>query len=219
MVLVGENGAGKTTLTKLLVRLYDPDEGVITWDGRDIRSMDVEELRDRIAVVVQDYAHFPVTIRENIAFGDLSKVDRDDTLLAVAREAGLGEVIEKLPYGLDTPLGKMLDGGTDLSEGQWQRLAIARALLRKPKAELVILDEPTAAIDPQSEYEILQALRGLTRGRMALIVSHRLSLARGADRVVVLQNGRIVEEGSHEELMALNGVYHSMFTRQASSYV
>jgi ATP-binding cassette subfamily B protein len=113
----------------------------------------------------------------------------------------------------------MLDGGTDLSEGQWQRLAIARALLRKPKAELVILDEPTAAIDPQSEYEILQALRELTRGRMALIVSHRLSLARGADRVVVLQNGRIVEEGSHEELMALKGVYYSMFTRQASSYV
>lgn len=219
VVLVGENGAGKTTLTKLLVRLYDPDEGVITWDGRDIRSMDVEELRDRIAVVVQDYAHFPVTIRENIAFGDLSKVDQNDTLLAVAREAGLGEVIEKLPYGLDTPLGKMLDGGTDLSEGQWQRLAIARALLRKPKAELVILDEPTAAIDPQSEYEILQALRELTRGRMALIVSHRLSLARGADRVVVLQNGRIVEEGSHEELMALKGVYYSMFTRQASSYV
>lgn len=218
-LLVGENGAGKTTVVKLLCRLYDPDEGEITWDGRDLRSLDIQQLRERIAVVVQDYAHFPVCARENIGFGDLSKVDDDAALLAVAREAGLGNTIEELPRGLDTPLGRMLEGGTDLSGGQWQRLALARALLRQPKAELVVLDEPTAAIDPQSEHKVLETLRGMAHGKMALIVSHRLSLARFADLIVVLDGGRVVEKGSHAELMALGGLYHTMFTRQASSYV
>ena len=219
VLLVGKNGAGKTTVTKLLCRLYDPDEGKITWDGRDLRSLDIQQLRERIAVVVQDYAHFPVSARENIGFGDLSKVDDNAALLAVAREAGLENSIKELPRGLDTPLGRMLEGGTDLSGGQWQRLAIARALLRQPKAELIVLDEPTAAIDPQSEYEVLETLRRMAHGKMALIVSHRLSLARFADWIVVLDGGRVVEEGLHAELMALGGLYHTMFTRQASSYV
>ena len=219
IALVGENGAGKTTLTKLLCRLYDPNQGEITWDGKDIRSLDIDQLRDRIAVVCQDYAHFPVTARENIGFGDLSKMDQDATLLTMAREAGLDKAVEQLPAGLDTPLGTMLEGGTDLSVGEWQRLAIARALLRTPKAQLMILDEPTAAVDPQSEHEVLETLRRLARGRMALIVTHRMPLARSADRIFVLQSGRIVEEGSHKDLMASKAVYYTMFTRQASSYL
>ncbi len=219
VVLVGENGAGKTTLTKLLCRLYDPDAGDITWDGRNLRSLDIHELRERIAVVVQDYSRFPVTARENIGFGDLSQLDDDGALLGVAREVGLEKTIEELPHGLDTPLGTMLEGGTDLSGGQWQRFAIARALLRQPKAELVVLDEPTAAIDPQSEHKVFEVLRTMAQGKMALVVSHRLSLARASDRIVVLDGGRIVEEGTHDELMAMRGLYHTMFTRQASSYV
>jgi len=219
VVLVGENGAGKTTLTKLLCRLYDPSQGEITWNGENIRSLDVGELRERIAVVCQDYAHFPVTARENIGFGDLSQMKNDVTLLTVAREVGLDRLVEELPASLDTPLGTMLEGGTDLSSGQWQRLALARALLRQPKAQLMILDEPTAAIDPQSEHEVLATLRRLARDKMALIVTHRMSLARSADRILVLEHGRIVEQGSHTELMSAMGVYYTMFTHQASSYL
>jgi len=219
VVLVGENGAGKTTLTKLLCRLYDPNQGEITWDGENIRSLDIGELRKRIAVVCQDYAHFPVTVRENIGFGDLSQMHHDATLLAVAGEVGLDRLVEALPDSLDTPLGTILEGGTDLSSGQWQRLALARALLRQPKAQLMILDEPTAAIDPQSEHEVLATLRHLARDKMALIVTHRMPLARSADRILVLKHGRIVEQGSHTELMSARGVYYTMFTRQASSYL
>ena len=219
VVLVGENGAGKTTLTKLLCRLYDPTQGEITWDGENIRSLDVGELRERIAVVCQDYAHFPVTARENIGFGDLSQMGHDATLWEVAQEVGLSKLLEELPASLDTPLGTMLEGGTDLSSGQWQRLALARTLLRQPKAQLMILDEPTAAIDPQSEHEVLATLRRLAHGKMALIVTHRMSLARSADRILVLEGGRIVEQGCHDELMSAQGVYYTMFTRQASGYL
>lgn len=150
VVLVGENGAGKTTLTKLLCRLYDPNQGEITWNGENIRSLDVGELRKRIAVVCQDYAHFPVTVRENIGFGDLSQMHDDATLLAVAGEVGLDRLVEALPANLDTPLGTILEGGTDLSSGQWQRLALARALLRHPKAQLMILDEPMQLSTPRA---------------------------------------------------------------------
>jgi ATP-binding cassette subfamily B protein len=216
LLLVGENGAGKTTLTKLMSRLYDPDAGEITWGGTNLKGVDIKELRERIAVVVQDYARFPVTARDNIGFGDLAKLHDDSTLLLAAQEVGLD--IAELPLGLDTPLSKMLDQGTDLSVGQWQKVAIARALLRQTKAELVLLDEPTAAIDPQSEHKILEILREFVGGKMAIVVSHRLSLARVAHRIAVLSGGRIVEQGTHAELMALGGRYCDMFTRQASSY-
>ena len=217
VLLVGENGAGKTTLTKLMSRLYDPDAGEITWGGTDLKCVDVKELRERIAVVVQDYSRFPVTARDNIGFGDLTKLHDDSTLLLAAQEVGLD--IAELPLGLDTPLSKMLEQGTDLSVGEWQKIAIARALLRHTKAELVLLDEPTAAIDPQSEHRILEILRKFVGGKMAIVVSHRLSLARIADRIAVLNSGRIVEQGTHAELMALGGHYYDMFTRQASSYI
>ena len=234
VALVGENGAGKTTLAKLLCRLYDPSEGAIYWNNQDLRSLDLTDLRSRIAVVMQDYARFPTSLRENVGWGYLPNLQADSAIQAVLQDAGIDQVVEELKQGLETPLGKQLENGMDLSGGQWQRLAIARALMRLPEAGLLVFDEPTAALDPKNEHEIYHIFKTIAQGRMAVVVSHRLALARLADRIIVLEHGEIIESGTHEELMQKGEQanidfpdgnlsemhrYYTMFTRQASSYV
>ncbi len=218
IALVGENGAGKTTLTKLMCRLYDPQWGKILWNGRDLRELDLTQLYSRIAVIMQDYARFPTTVRENVGFGYLPSMPDDTAVDNAIQKAEIVKVIANLPQGLETPLGKQLEGGVDLSEGQWQRIAIARSLMRLSSVKLLIFDEPTAALDPKTEHEIYQLFGTITSNKIAVVISHRLALAKLADRIIVLENGRIIETGTHEQLMAIGGQYHLMFTRQASNY-
>jgi len=219
LVLVGENGAGKTTLGKLLGRLYDPTSGTIAWNGKDLRSYSLAYVRSRIAVVMQDYARFPSTVRENVGFGDLLSLSDDSAINEAISEAGISAKVNSLAAGLETPLGKQLEDGIDLSGGQWQRIAIARALMRLSTAEMLIFDEPTAALDPKTEHEIYSIFRQIAAGKTTIVISHRLGLAKIADRIAVMENGKIAEIGTHDELIASNGIYCSMFTRQASSYI
>ena len=218
VAIVGKNGAGKSTLVKLLCRLYDPQEGSIVWSGTDIRSIDLETLRRNIAVVMQDFAQFPTTARENIGFGRLDRLHDDAAIASAAQSSGLTSLLESLPDTFETPLTKQLENGTELSRGQWQRIALARALFRRPQASLLILDEPTAAFDPDIEYEFYKLFREMARGKTAIFISHRLALARTADRIVVLDEGEIAEIGAHEELMQTDGQYSRMFKLQASGY-
>ena len=208
VALVGENGAGKTTLAKLLCRLYDPTEGRILWHGQDLRTLDLRELRSRITVVMQDYARFPATLRENIGWGYLPKLNEDNAIQTVLQEAGIDYLPDTLSHSLETPLGRQLEDGIDLSGGQWQRVAIARALMRLGTAELLVFDEPTAALDPKNEHEIYRIFQTIARGRMAVVVSHRLALAKLCDRILVLEQGQILESGTHQELMTLGERYY-----------
>ena len=219
LVLVGENGAGKTTLGKLLGRLYDPTSGTIAWNGQDLRSYSLAYVRSRIAVVMQDYARFPSTVRENVGFGNLLSLSDDTAINQAISESGIAAKVNSLEKGLETPLGKQLEDGIDLSGGQWQRIAIARALMRLSTAEVLIFDEPTAALDPKTEHEIYSIFRQIAVGKTTIVISHRLGLAKIADRIAVMENGKIAEIGTHNELIASNGIYCSMFTRQASSYI
>jgi ATP-binding cassette, subfamily B, bacterial len=218
-VIVGENGAGKTTLSKLICKLYPVNGGAIIWNGQNIADIDTQAWRAQIGVVFQDFARFPMTVRQNIGFGDLAAIDHDSKLLDVLGRVGLDEAVAGMANRLETPLTKQEDSGTELSGGQWQRLAIARAMLRDASTEILLMDEPTAALDPNTEHQVYQLLKTLASGKIALIVSHRLGLARIADNIVVLAQGEIVEQGSHAELMAMQGTYHRMFVNQASSYV
>lgn len=219
LVVVGENGAGKTTLGKLLGRLYDPTGGSIAWNGKDLRSYPLAYVRSRIAVVMQDYARFPSTVRENVGFGDLLSLSDDTAINEAISEAGIAAKVNSLEQGLETPLGKQLEDGIDLSGGQWQRIAIARALMRLSTAEVLIFDEPTAALDPKTEHEIYSIFRQIAVGKTTIVISHRLGLAKIADRIAVMENGKIAEIGTHDELIKLGEIYYSMFTRQASSYI
>ncbi len=219
LVLVGENGAGKTTLGKLLGRLYDPTGGSIAWNNKDLRSYPLAYVRSRIAVVMQDYARFPSTVRENVGFGNLLSLSDDTAINEALNEAGIAAKVNSLEQGLETPLGKQLEDGIDLSGGQWQRIAIARALMRLDTAEVLIFDEPTAALDPKTEHEIYSIFRQIAAGKTTIVISHRLGLAKIADRIAVMENGKIAEIGTHDELIESNGIYCSMFTRQASSYI
>jgi ATP-binding cassette subfamily B protein len=218
VVIVGENGAGKTTLAKLLCRLYAPSEGQVLLNGRDYRLIELDRFRREVAVLFQDFARFPATLRENIGFGNLGDVDNDASVRHAASQMGLTGLVTTLSKQLDTPLSKELEDGVELSGGQWQRVAIARALMRSD-AKLVIFDEPTASLDPRTEFEALSVFRRLVQTKTAVIISHRLALARIATTVVVMERGKIIERGTHAELMRTGGRYSEMFTRQASSYV
>ncbi len=216
VALVGRNGAGKSTVVKLLGRLYDPTSGQILIDGRDIRDYDPAELRRQIGVMFQDYATYQFSASENIGVGNVEQIDDLDAIRNAADRAGADAVIAKLPQGFQTTLGKWFEGGHQLSGGEWQKVALARAFMRD--AQILILDEPTAALDAQAEFELFSRIKELTAGRMALFISHRFSTARMADRILVLENGRLVEYGTHVELMNINGQYAGLFELQAASY-
>ncbi|MCT7958515.1 ABC transporter ATP-binding protein [Laspinema palackyanum] len=216
VALVGENGAGKTTLIKLLCRLYEPTKGKITFDNIDLRQLTTTDLRREISVVFQDYVHYNLTARENIGFGNIDLLSDDKQIVAAAQAAGAEVAIAKLPRGYDTTLGTQFDQGEELSIGEWQKVALARAFLRQ--SQIIILDEPTSALDAQAEFEVFEQFRQLTRGKTAILISHRLSTVKMADRIFVLKNGSIVESGSHWELLELGGTYTRLFEMQAKNY-
>lgn len=216
VAIVGANGSGKTTLIKLLLRLYDPDQGHIRLDGVDTRTVDPVQLRQQMAVVFQDYARYQLSARENIGVGRLDQLENLLQIRRAANQAGIDGALSHLPAGYATLLGRQFEGGCELSLGQWQRVAIARALLRD--APILILDEPTAAMDAQAEYELYQQLKELARDRMTILISHRFSTVRMADRILVLEDGKIVEEGTHATLLEQNTRYAYLFKLQAASY-
>ena len=216
VALIGENGEGKTTIVKLLTRLYDPVEGQVFLDGIDLRDYDLEDLYREIGVIFQDFMRYEMTARENIAVGRIDRMNDLELLRESAQKSMAADVLRKLPAGLEQMLGRRFDGGVDLSGGEWQKVALARAYLRD--AQVLILDEPTSALDARSEYEVFKRFAELTAGKMALFISHRFSTVRMADRIVVLENGRIAEEGDHDTLTSLGGRYAEMFELQAASY-
>ncbi|SDL83285.1 ABC transporter ATP-binding protein [Siphonobacter aquaeclarae] len=216
LALVGENGAGKTTLVKLLGRLYDPDEGQILLEGRDIREYDLAELRAHIGVIFQDYLRFQFSAGDNIAVGDILQRENQPVIERAAQQSLADDVISRLPGGYGQPLGRRFSGGVDLSGGQWQKVALARAYLRE--ADLLILDEPTSALDARAEYEVFQRFAELTKGKMAVLISHRFSTVRMADRILVLEGGKVLEIGTHEELIRHGGRYAELFELQAEGY-
>ena len=217
VVLVGLNGAGKTTLIKLLTRLYDPTEGVILLDGRDIREYDTAALYNMYGIIFQDFGKYAESARENITFGDINREHSDEAVRTAALQGNSDGFISELPNGYDTPLTRIFeDSGIELSGGQWQKLSVSRAFYKE--SEILILDEPTASLDALAEQEIFSQFRELARGKITIFVSHRLSSAVDADKIVVLEHGSVVEMGTHEELMNLGGKYHHLFTTQASRY-
>jgi ATP-binding cassette subfamily B protein len=224
VALVGENGSGKSTLAKLLAGLYSPASGLISWDGTDIATIDQSALSKKVAVIFQDFIRYHLDVASNIGFGNIAfgnigysdNGSRGPTLHEAARQAGADEFIGRLPKGYDTLLGPEFLGGVDLSVGQWQRIALARAFFRD--APLIILDEPTASLDAKAEHELFARIRTLLAGRTVLLISHRFSSVRAADRVYVLHEGRVVESGSHAELITAGGRYAEMYMMQAEAY-
>jgi ATP-binding cassette, subfamily B, bacterial len=216
IALIGQNGQGKTTIVKLITRLYDPTAGQVLLDGIDLREYSIEDLCQEVGVIFQDFMRYEMTARENIAVGRIEFLDDEKRIHAAAEKSLADGVIQQLVGKYDQMLGRRFEGGVDLSGGEWQKLALARAYLRE--AQILILDEPTAALDARAEFEVFQRFNELTRDKMALFISHRFSTVRMAERIIVLENGSIAEEGSHDSLMARGGTYAGMFELQASSY-
>jgi ATP-binding cassette subfamily B protein len=239
VAFVGENGAGKTTLTKLLARLYDPTEGRILLDGRDLREYDLASLRQAISVIFQDFVRYDMRFDENIGVGQIGDVATyldeiengqsasgkqtvsDDEpipmpITTAAEKSLASSLLPRFSEGYRQMLGRRFEGGVDLSGGEWQKVALARAYMRD--AQVLILDEPTAALDARAEYEVFLRFSELVAGRIAVIISHRFSTVRMADRIIVLKDGRLVEEGTHSELVAAGGLYAELFTMQAEGY-
>jgi ATP-binding cassette, subfamily B, bacterial len=217
LALVGQNGSGKTTLIKLLTRLYDPDRGRILLDGRDLREWDDATLRQRIGVIFQDFARYQMRVGENVGVGDVEHFE-DRARWQEAADMGMATpFIATLPAGFETQLGKWFRDGRELSGGQWQKIALARAFMRS-RADILVLDEPTAAMDAAAEATIFEHFRGLTKNRIAILISHRFSTVRMADQIIVIQDGRIIERGSHDDLMAQDGHYAHLFKLQAQGY-
>ena len=216
LALVGENGAGKTTLIKLLTRLYEPERGRVLLHGVDLRHYSSEELHRRVGAIFQDYVRYQRTLRENVGFGAVEKVGDLAAVESAARRSGADEVARGLSKGYETRLGRWFDDGHDLSGGQWQKVALGRAFMRD--GEVLILDEPTSSLDAESEAAVFERLKALAAGKTALLVSHRFSTVRMADRILVMKDGRVLELGTHDELVALGGTYARLFELQARGY-
>jgi ATP-binding cassette subfamily B protein len=216
LALVGENGAGKSTLVKLLLRFYDPAKGAVRIGGADLRDLDPGDLRGRIGVLFQDYASYELSVRENVQMGRPGQADDDQRVLAALEDARSDWLLRKMPKGLDAKVGRLFEGGHDLSGGEWQRLALARIMYRD--ADIWILDEPTSSLDPEAEAAIFEELKAMLKGRIGIVISHRFSTVRIADRIAVVADGRVTELGSHEELLRANGRYAQLFELQAAGY-
>jgi ATP-binding cassette subfamily B protein len=216
IALIGENGAGKTTLVKLLARLYEPTGGAILLDGVDLREYDVDSLRAEIGVIFQDYMRYDMLVRENIGFGRIEELGNQPRVESAARKSLADPLIAQLKHGYHQMLGRRFENGVDLSAGQWQKVALGRAYMRD--AQVLILDEPTASLDARAEYEVFLRFADLTQGRMAVLISHRFSTVRMADRILVLADGELVEQGTHRQLVALGGRYAELFELQAAGY-
>ena len=214
--IVGLSGSGKSTIAGLVTRLYDPTEGRILLDGVDLREYSVEDLRHEIGVIFQDYMRYDMLASENIGVGRIENVEEEQRIIRSAEKSLAAGVVESLPQKYQQMLGRRFEGGTDLSTGQWQKVALARAYMRD--AQILILDEPTASLDARAEFEVYQRFVDLTAGKMAILISHRFSTVRMADRIFVLADGQIVEQGNHQQLVALGGRYAELFEMQAAGY-